>query len=335
MNVLLVGGAGYIGSHTAIELLASEHNVIIADNYSNSSPSIIDRINQLSGKRVVSYAIDASIKDELLPVFQNEKIDAVMLIAGYKAVSESVSKPLKYYRNNLGITLVLLSLMEQFGVYHLIFSSSATVYGIPSRLPITEEMPVSATNPYGQTKIMTEQILYDICHASEKWSVSLLRYFNPIGAHKSGMIGESPHGIPSNLLPYVARVAAGELEMVHIYGNDYPTKDGTGMRDYIHVVDLAKGHIAALQYNATHRGCCAFNLGTGHPYSVLEIIHMFQEVSGCQIPYVFDPRRPGDVASCYADPGKAQRMLGWKAELSLRDMCEDAWKWQCNSASYK
>ena len=333
MNVLLVGGAGYIGSHTAIELLSAGYHVIIADNYSNSSPAVIDRIGQITGKQVKTYVIDASIRDELLPVFQDEKIDAVMLIAGYKAVAESVSEPLKYYCNNLGITLALLSVMEQFDVYNLIFSSSATVYGIPSRLPITEDMPISATNPYGQTKVMTEQILSDICRASEKWAVSLLRYFNPIGAHSSGVIGESPNGIPSNLLPYVAKVAAGELEKVHVFGNDYPTKDGTGVRDYIHIVDLAKGHVAALQYNVTHHGCNVFNLGTGVPYSVLDIIHTFQEVSCREIPYVIEPRRPGDVAECYADPGKAWRELGWKAELSLRDMCEDAWRWQCNSTS--
>ena len=331
MNVLLVGGAGYIGSHTAVELLSAGYHVIIADNYSNSSPAVIDRIFQITGKRVASYTVDASVREDLLPVFQKEKIDAVMLIAGYKAVAESVASPLKYYWNNLGITLAVLFVMEQFGVYRLIFSSSATVYGLPDRLPISEDMPTSATNPYRQTKLMTEQILKDICRSSPQWSVSLLRYFNPVGAHKSGLIGEAPNGIPSNLIPYIAKVAAGELEKVHVYGNDYPTKDGTGVRDYIHVVDLAKGHIAALQYVMDHSGCFICNLGTGNPYSVLDMITAFEQAAQRKIPYEFEPRRPGDVASCYADPGKAWRELGWKATLSLEDMCEDTWRWQCHS----
>ena len=330
MNVLLVGGAGYIGSHTAVELLSAVYNVVIADNYSNSSPTVINRIHQITGRKVASYSIDASVKEQLLPVFQRENIDAVMLIAGYKAVAESVSNPLKYYWNNIGITLAVLSAMEQFGVYYLVFSSSATVYGIPSRLPISEDMPTSATNPYGQTKLMTEQILKDICQASSQWSVGLLRYFNPVGAHKSGLIGEEPNGIPNNLIPYIAKVAAGELEKVHVFGNDYPTKDGTGVRDYIHVVDLAKGHIAALNYIMEHKGCFTCNLGTGNPYSVLDMICEFEKAAQRRIPYVFEPRRPGDVASCYADPGRAWEELGWKAELSLRDMCEDTWRWQCN-----
>ena len=333
MNILLVGGAGYIGSHTAVELLLSGHNVIIIDNFCNSNPNVIESIFQITGKCPILYCIDASVKSELATVFRNEHIDAVIHFAGYKAVGESVTKPLKYYSNNLETTLALLSAMEQFDVRRLVFSSSATVYGVPKQLPITEDMPTSATNPYGQTKLMIEQILSDICQSSSEWSISLLRYFNPVGAHKSGLIGEHPNGIPNNLVPYIVKVAAGELEKVHIFGNDYPTKDGTGMRDYIHVVDLAKGHSAALAYIMEHRGCSIFNLGTGTPYSVLDMVHEFRAVTHRPIPYVFDPRRPGDVAVCYADPTKALRELNWTAEYSLREMCEDAWRWQQSNLS--
>lgn len=328
MNILLVGGAGYIGSHTAVELLFSNHNVIIVDNFCNSNPNIIDRIYQITNKLPTVYCVDAGIKSDISAVFRSEQIDAVIHFAGHKAVGESVIKPLKYYSNNLETTLSLLSTMEQFNVRRLVFSSSATVYGVPQKLPITEEMPTSATNPYGHTKLMIEQILSDICQASSEWSISLLRYFNPVGAHKSGLIGENPNGIPNNLVPYIVKVAAGELEKVHVFGHDYQTKDGTGMRDYIHVVDLARGHSAALWYIMSHSGCSVFNLGTGTPYSVLDMIHEFQDITHRPIPYVFDPRRPGDVATCYADPTKALQELGWKAEFSLREMCEDAWRWQ-------
>ena len=328
MEVFLVGGAGYIGSHTAVELLNTGHDVIIADNYSNSNPDVIQRICKITGKSPKAYNVDVSSAKAIDRIFSENKIDVVIHFAGYKAVGESVQQPLKYYRNNLDTTLSLLETMGQHGVSKFVFSSSATVYGIPNRLPITEDMPTSATNPYGQTKLMIEQILRDVGIASPDWSISLLRYFNPVGAHKSGLIGESPNGIPNNLMPYVAQVAAGIRKELHIFGNDYPTIDGTGVRDYIHVVDLAKGHVAAMKYICNHKGVFTFNLGTGTPHSVLEMVAAFEKASGRPIPYVIDPRRPGDVAECYADVNKAQHELDWHAELTLKDMCEDAWRWQ-------
>ncbi len=328
MEIFLVGGAGYIGSHTAVELLNTGHNVIIADNYSNSSPNVIQQVSQITGKSPKVYDVDVSSVEDVDRIFSENNIDVVIHFAGYKAVGESVQQPLMYYRNNLDTTLSLLETMDRHGVSKFVFSSSATVYGIPDHLPISEDMPTSATNPYGQTKLMIEQILRDVGNASPDWSISLLRYFNPVGAHKSGLIGESPNGIPNNLMPYVAQVAAGIRNELHVFGNDYPTKDGTGVRDYIHVVDLAKGHVAAMEYVCNHKGVSTFNLGTGTPHSVLEMIAAFEKASGRSIPYVIDPRRPGDVAECYADVSKAYRELNWQAKLTLEDMCEDAWRWQ-------
>lgn len=328
MNILLTGGAGYIGSHTAVELLNKGHSVIVADDLSNSSPEVLRRIEAITGKAVDFHQMDVSDVSLLDELFQSHPIDVVIHYAGYKAVGESVAQPLRYYRNNLDTTLSLLECMDKHGVKKLVFSSSATVYGVPKQLPLTEDMDTSATNPYGQTKLMIEQILRDVSAADETWSISLLRYFNPVGAHESGLIGEAPNGIPNNLMPYIARVASGTLEKLHVFGDDYPTVDGTGVRDYIHVVDLALGHLAAMDYLCTHSGLSVFNLGTGHPTSVLELVHAFAEASGVSIPYVIDARRPGDVAACYADPGKAERVLGWKATRDIRTMCEDTWRWQ-------
>lgn len=328
MNVLLTGGAGYIGSHTAVELLSENHEVLIADNYSNSSPLVIDRIEKITGKRPQVFVVDVTNPEEMEAVFSACRIDSVIHFAGYKAVGESVLQPLKYYRNNLDSTLTLIECMIRHKVCKLVFSSSATVYGIPEQLPLTEEMPTSATNPYGQTKLMIEQILRDIQQAYPAWTITLLRYFNPVGAHESGLIGEAPNGIPNNLMPYIAQVASGKLDKLHVFGDDYPTKDGTGVRDYIHVVDLARGHLAALHFIQEHTGLSVFNLGTGKPNSVLEMIYAFQNASNQTIPYVVDPRRPGDIAECYADPCKARKELNWTAQKSLTDMCADTWNWQ-------
>lgn len=328
MHVLLTGGAGYIGSHTAVELLQQGHTVVIADDFSNSSPEVLRRIEAITGKSVEFHQIDVAKVSLLDSLFQSHPIDVAIHFAGYKAVGESVTQPLRYYRNNLDATLSLLECMEKHNVKKLVFSSSATVYGVPKHLPLTEDMDTSATNPYGQTKLMIEQILQDVSAADETWSISLLRYFNPVGAHESGLIGEAPNGIPNNLMPYIARVAGGRLEKLHVFGNDYPTVDGTGVRDYIHVVDLAQGHLAAMDYICTHSGLSVFNLGTGKPSSVLEMVHAFEAVSGVSIPYVIEARRPGDVASCYADPGKAERVLGWHAKKDIQAMCEDTWRWQ-------
>lgn len=329
-NILLTGGAGYIGSHTAVELLETGYQVIIADDFSNCSPNVIDRIEKITGKCPICYAIDVANRDGLDAVFQRENIDAVIHFAGFKAVGESVQKPLKYYRNNLDTTLTLLETMARHGVRKFVFSSSATVYGVPETVPLTEDMPTSCSNPYGWTKWMIEQILRDAAVADSELSIVLLRYFNPIGAHESGLIGEMPQGIPNNLLPYVSGVAAGTLEKLHVFGNDYPTPDGTGVRDYIHVVDLAKGHLAALQYADEHMGVEAINLGTGHGYSVLEIVNAFERANQVQVPYEINDRRPGDVAECYADTSKAERLLHWKAERGIEQMCRDAWRWQTN-----
>lgn len=330
MAILLSGGAGYIGSHTAVELLAAGAEVIIADDFSNSTPTVIDRIEQITGHRPKLYQADVANREAVRQIFTENRIDAVIHFAGFKAVGESVTQPLKYYRNNLDTTLTLLEVMSEFEAKRFIFSSSATVYGIPETLPLTENMPTSAINPYGQTKLMIEQVLKDLSAANPEWSIVSLRYFNPVGAHPSGLIGESPNGIPNNLMPYVAKVAAGELEKVHVFGNDYPTPDGTGMRDYIHVVDLAKGHIAAVNFSGQSKGLHVFNLGTGKPYSVFEMIAALEKASGREIPYVVEGRRPGDVAECYADTQKANRILGWQAQKTLQDMCDDAWRWQMN-----
>ena len=329
MQILVTGGTGFIGSHTCVELLNAGYDVIIADNLYNSKEMVVDRIEQITGKRPKFYNLDLRDYDSVSELFDLENIDAVIHFAGYKAVGESVKEPLKYYRNNLGSTINLSKAMKRHGCFSIVFSSSATVYGDPAFVPITEECPLGeTTNPYGATKSMQERILSDLWQSDNRWHVMLLRYFNPIGAHESGLIGEDPKGIPNNLLPYVAQVASGKLEKVHVFGNDYDTPDGTGVRDYIHVVDLAKGHVAAIKGMDQVSGVGIFNLGTGIGYSVLDIIKAFSAACGKEIPYVIDPRRPGDVATCYSDPSKAEKILGWKAEKNLEDMCRDAWRWQ-------
>ncbi len=329
MQILVTGGTGFIGSHTCVELLNAGYDVIIADNLYNSKEMVVDSIEQITGKRPKFYNLDLRDYDSVSELFDLENIDAVIHFAGYKAVGESVKEPLKYYRNNLGSTINLCKAMKRHGCFSIVFSSSATVYGDPAFVPITEECPLGeTTNPYGATKSMQERILSDLWQSDNRWHVMLLRYFNPIGAHESGLIGEDPKGIPNNLLPYVAQVASGKLEKVHVFGNDYDTPDGTGVRDYIHVVELAKGHVAAIKGMDQVSGVGIFNLGTGIGYSVLDIIKAFSAACGKEIPYVIDPRRPGDVATCYSDPSKAEKILGWKAEKNLEDMCRDAWRWQ-------
>ena len=331
MSVLLTGGAGYIGSHTAIELINSSYDVVIADNFANSSPEVLDRLKKITGKDIPLYNIDAADKTALDALFAKCDIDSVIHFAGLKAVGESVSIPLKYYRNNLDSTLTLLEVMDKYGVKNIVFSSSATVYGIPERVPLVEDMPTGCTNPYGWTKYMIEQILQDASVADPNLSAVLLRYFNPIGAHESGLIGEDPSDIPNNLMPYISQVAVGRLERLCVFGSDYATHDGTGVRDYIHVVDLAKGHVAAIDYAKKHSGAEVFNLGTGTGCSVLDIVNAFSAVNGIDIPYELVDRRPGDVAECFADPAKALHGLGWKTEKTLEDMCKDTWKWQSNN----
>ena len=329
MTVLLTGGAGYIGSHSAVELLAAGHEAVIADDLSNASEKAVARVEQISGKSVRFYRIDINDRSALRRVFAENRIDAVMHFAGFKAVGESVREPLKYYRNNLGSTLSLLQCMDEAGCRRIIFSSSATVYGTPKALPLTEDSPVGpCSNPYGWTKLMIEQILRDWAATDPETSVVLLRYFNPVGAHPSGLIGEAPNGIPNNLMPYISQVAVGRRERLSVFGNDYPTPDGTGVRDYIHVVDLARGHVAALGWAAAHRGTEVFNLGTGRGSSVLQLVAAFERAAGVPIPYVIASRREGDVPECWADPGKAERLLGWRAELGLDEMCRDSWNWQ-------
>ena len=328
VNILLTGGAGFIGTHTCVELLSSGHDVVIADNFYNSSPEAVRRVEEITGRSVKLYDIDVCDPAKVDALFAENQIDAVIHFAAYKAVGESVSKPLEYYRNNLDCTLTVCEAMRRHGVKRFIFSSSATVYGIPDHMPLDETMPTSCTNPYGWTKYMNERILTDIAKANPDWSVVLLRYFNPIGAHEIGRIGEMPNGIPNNLLPYITQVAAGKLDHLSVFGNDYPTHDGTGVRDYIHVVDLAKGHVAAAAYAQTHTGVEVINLGTGTGYSVLDIVHAFERVNGVKVPYQIVPRRPGDIAECWADPKKAKELLGWQAEKNLEDMCRDSWRWQ-------
>ena len=329
MKILVTGGTGFIGSHTVVELQKAGYEVVIVDNLYNSKEIVLDRIETITGKRPTFYDLDVNDREGLNKVFDKEDIGAVIHFAGYKAVGESTRKPIEYYANNLGSTLVLCDVMRNHGCKKIVFSSSATVYGNPAFVPITEECPLGVTtNPYGESKSMQERILTDIYKSDNEWSVMLLRYFNPIGAHESGLMGEDPKGIPNNLLPYVAQVAAGKLEKVHVFGNDYDTPDGTGVRDYIHVVDLAKGHVKAIQGFEKLNGVNIFNLGTGVGYSVLDIIHAFAKACGKEIPYVIDPRRPGDIATCYSDPTKAKEVLGWTAEKTLEDMCKDAWNWQ-------
>ncbi len=332
MTVLLTGGAGYIGSHTAVELLNAGHDVVIADNYANSSSIVAQRITQITGKPVKCYEADAADPAALERIFQENAIDSVIHFAGLKAVGESVRLPLDYYRNNLDSTLALLAAMEAHGVRQLIFSSSATVYGRHAALPYREDAETGpCTNPYGWTKLFIEQIIRDYAAAHPDFSVVLLRYFNPVGAHESGLMGEDPRDIPNNLMPYIARVAVGTLPYLNVFGNDYPTPDGTGVRDYIHVTDLATGHMAALDYAASHTGVEVFNLGTGTGYSVLDMVHAFSRACGRDIPYRIAPRRSGDIAACYADVTKAKKILGWRAKLDIDDMCRSAWNWQSHN----
>ena len=329
MNILVTGGAGYIGSHTIVELLRAGHDAVVVDNLSNSSEKSLQRVEQITGKPVPFYRVDIRDRAGLDEVLEQHAIDCCIHFAGLKAVGESVQKPWEYYENNIGGTLVLVDALKRHGCKNIIFSSSATVYGDPAFVPITEDCPKgTCTNPYGWTKWMIEQILTDIHQADEAWNVVLLRYFNPIGAHSSGLIGENPNGIPNNLMPYITQVAVGKLEKLHVFGDDYDTPDGTGVRDYIHVVDLARGHVAALGAIAAHCGVEVYNLGTGKGYSVLEMVRAFEEENGVEIPYVIDPRRSGDIAMCYSAPGKALAELGWKAEYGIKEMVRDAWNWQ-------
>ena len=331
MKILLTGGAGFIGSHTYIELFNAGHEAVIADNFYNASPRVLDRLQTITGKPVTCYNVDICDEAALEEVFAKHEFDAVIHFAGYKAVGESVAKPLEYYHNNLESTIVLCRVMRKYNVKRIVFSSSATVYGVTDVMPLVETMPTGCTNPYGWTKYMNEQILRDVAVANPDWAVALLRYFNPIGAHESGLIGEDPVGIPNNLMPYVTQVASGKREKLSVFGNDYDTPDGTGVRDYIHVVDLAQGHVAACEYLNEHIGCDVFNLGTGIGYSVLDLVNTFGKVNGLEIPYVIVDRRPGDVAQCYADAGKAREKLGWTAKKTLEDMCRDSWRWQSNN----
>ncbi len=325
MAILVTGGAGFIGSHTVVELLARDKDVIIVDNFSNSKPEVLKRIKTISGKDVKFYEVDLLNKEALDQVFAENQIDSVVHFAGLKAVGESVSMPLEYYHNNITGTLILCDVMRKHGCKKIVFSSSATVYGMNNTVPFVEDMPTSATNPYGYTKVMLEQILTDLTVADPEWSVVLLRYFNPIGAHESGLIGEDPNGIPNNLLPYVAQVAIGRRPQLSVYGDDYDTHDGTGVRDYIHVVDLALGHLDALTYADSHKGVEIINLGTGNGSSVLDVVHAFEKACGHAIPYVIAPRRPGDIATCYADASKAKKLLGWEAARDMDQMCRDMW----------
>ena len=329
MKILVSGGTGYIGSHTCVELIEAGCEVVVFDNLYNSKEESLDKVKEITGVRPKFYKADMTKKEELRPIFEENKFDAVIHFAGLKAVGESVAKPLEYYENNLGGTFNLIEMMREYGCKSIIFSSSATVYGVPKTVPITEDFPLSATNPYGRTKLMLEEILSDIAVADPEWSVVLLRYFNPIGAHESGLIGESPNGIPNNLMPYIMQVAVGKLPELGVFGNDYDTPDGTGVRDYIHVSDLAKGHVAALPKATKEKGVHIYNLGTGNGYSVLDIVKAFEAANGVKVPYSIKPRRPGDVAQCYANPKKAFDELGWEAQYDLERMCKDSWRFIC------
>ena len=329
MKILVTGGAGYIGSHTCVELLQQNYEVVVIDNLCNSNPKSLERVQQITGKELVFYQGDVRDEALLRKIFAEHQIDCVIHFAGLKAVGESVSLPWKYYDNNLNSTLVLTKVMEGVGVKRIIFSSSATVYTADNEMPLKEDSRTgNCTNPYGWTKYMTEQILSGMSNADPEWSICLLRYFNPIGAHASGLIGEDPRGIPNNLMPYITQVAVGRREKLSVYGNDYDTHDGTGVRDYIHVVDLAKGHVAAVKHAVEFKGCQVFNLGTGTGYSVLDMVNTFREVNEVPLPYEIVGRRPGDIATCYADPTKSREVLGWQAEKNLADMCRDSWNWQ-------
>lgn len=332
MSILVTGGAGYIGSHTVVELQNAGYDVVVIDNLSNSNEKVLGRIEAITGKKVPFYQVDIRDREGLEKVFSEEKIESCIHFAGLKAVGESVAKPWEYYENNIAGTLVLVDVMRKHGVKNIIFSSSATVYGDPAQIPITEECPKGqCTNPYGWTKSMLEQVLSDMQKADPEWNVVLLRYFNPIGAHKSGTMGEDPKGIPNNLMPYITQVAVGKRDHLNVFGNDYDTPDGTGVRDYIHVVDLALGHVAAVRKINEKCGLKIYNLGTGTGYSVLDIVKAFEKANGVKIPYEITPRRPGDIATCYSDPGKAYKELGWKTERGIVEMCADSWNWQKNN----
>ena len=338
MSILVSGGAGYIGSHTCVELIQAGHDIVVVDNFVNSCPEAVHRVEQITGTTIPFVEADLCDAAAVEQIFnQYPDIDSVIHFAGLKAVGESVAKPLEYYTNNLTSTLVLLNAMRAHNVKNFVFSSSATVYGDPATVPIREDFPTGGTtNPYGTTKLFIEKILMDYCKADPTLNVALLRYFNPIGAHESGLIGEDPNGIPNNLVPYIAQVAVGKLEKLHVFGGDYPTPDGTGVRDYIHVVDLARGHVAAIEKVSQNCGLFVCNLGTGKGYSVLDILHAYEKACGKELPYVMDPRRPGDIAACYADPQKAWDKMGWKAQYGIEEMCASSWKWQSqNPNGYK
>ena len=327
-TILVTGGAGYIGTHTCIELAAAGFDMVIVDNLSNSKREAVSRLEKLIGRKVTFYEIDVLNADGLRCVFENHAINAVIHFAGLKAVGESVEQPLRYYENNVTGTQSLLKIMREFSVKHLVFSSSATVYGEPSQVPIIESESIKPTNPYGRSKAMVESILFDLAQAEPDWAIAVLRYFNPVGAHPSGLIGEDPNGIPNNLLPYISQVAVGKRSFLRVWGGDYPTPDGTGVRDYIHVLDLAKGHVAALHRLDQSPGCLAVNLGTGQGYSVLDMVKAFEKASGCEIPFEMLGRRPGDIATCFSNPDKARQELGWTAQLDVDAMCRDSWRWQ-------
>ena len=331
MAILITGGAGYIGSHTCVEMLNAGKEIVVVDNLDNSSSESLRRVEKITGKTVKFYENDVCDGAALRKIFTENKIEAVIHFAGLKAVGESVREPMRYYRNNLDSTLTLIEVMTEFNVKKIVFSSSATVYGVAKEMPLVEGMPTGAINPYGRTKLFIEEILRDLYVSDNSWSIALLRYFNPIGAHKSGTIGEDPKGIPNNLMPYIAQVAVGKLEKLHVFGNDYNTVDGTGVRDYIHVVDLAIGHVKAVDWALANEGCEAINLGTGNGTSVLELRDAFVKASGIDIPYVIDPRRPGDPDEVYADATKARELLGWEAQYGVDEMCEDTWNWQSNN----
>ena len=331
MSILITGGTGYIGSHTCVQLLSEGYDIVLVDNFSNSKPEVIYRIKEIAGRDLTFYHADLLNREEIVSIFEDNNIDAVIHFAGLKAVGESVSIPLHYYYNNITGTLNLCSVMEQFGVYNLVFSSSATVYGTQDQVPLHEDLPLSATNPYGRTKLMIENILTDLYVSNTNWSIALLRYFNPVGAHSSGRIGEDPNGIPNNLVPYITQVAIGKLPELKVYGNNYSTKDGTGVRDYIHVEDLSEGHLKALEKVTISTGINAYNLGTGIGYSVLDMINTFSKASGREIPYKITNRRPGDIGESFADPSKAEKELNWKAKKDLYEMCYDSWRWQVNN----
>lgn len=331
MSILVTGGAGYIGSHTCVELIEAGYDVIVVDNLCNSSEESLKRVEKITGKEVLFYRVDIADREKMSQIFNENEIDSVIHFAGLKAVGESCEKPLEYFTNNISGTLVMLDVMRKHGVKNIVFSSSATVYGNPETVPITEDFPLSVTNPYGRTKLVLEQMLQDVYASDNEWNIILLRYFNPIGAHKSGLIGEDPNGIPNNLLPYITKVAIGELEILSVFGDDYPTPDGTCIRDYIHVVDLAAGHVKAIEKIKENPGVEIYNLGTGNGYSVLEVIENFKKASGMDVPYKIAPRRAGDVPMCYANPDKAKRELGWEAQYGIAQMCADSWNWQKNN----